>query len=64
MRNPISTVFHFLGWLMDGVESGPVPRRLAFLALSIVVLLVVFVIVVEVRCLFGWISEDECHAWE
>jgi hypothetical protein len=38
--------------------------RLFFLLLSLVLFLVGFVIVVEVRCLLGWVNPEECHAWD
>lgn len=47
-------------WLMFKQDGAPLGARLAYAALGILCLLLVFALVVSARCDMGWLPPDEC----
>ena len=54
------------GWhVSERTFTGPTLwYRLLWLVPAMALLLAGFGIVVELRCVLGWIDEDECHVWD
>ena len=49
-------------WIGAG-DDPSVWQRLLIFALTMVMLLVGYLVVVQARCAVGWLPEDECPAW-
>ena len=47
------------------IEEGPtLLARLPWALAGLALLVVAFALIVEWRCLVGWIDPDECHVWD